>query len=356
MKRLALLLFAALASAPFAVAGTARMSQELVCGTRGFESTRGIALHDGTARVVCGTLEGHLKMFDLATGSIVWEVDLGDQRTDLVYNFAFTKDGSALAVIGTRGVKALFDAATGTKIRDLQPSTDGKCKSWLRGADFTPDETGIVSVGDGYPCLWDVATGGVKLVMGRVDSNNFGAGFSADGLRAYFFGSYELKIMDATTGEVQAIRDPFSLDLEGSPFADVHIDSGRVSPDGKFVAFGLWQASRTDREARLYGWQVLEIESRRLVASVLTTGPVYDVRFSDDGKELVLFEAGAVRSWSRIDLLTKQVLATAKADSPIYGEGFVWIALTPIPHPVTDDFTTAVTMSGYGKLRIWKVE
>src|SRR5262249_20913687 len=131
---------------------------------------------------------------------------------------AFSPDGKSLAMAGVYSQVALFDVASGKRLRDFG---SGKIHdSYYRAASFSPDGKWLAALG---PCLeiWEVATG--KRVAAGFDSSALT--FTPDGRR--ILGAVtQGAVWDIATGKLEQTLPDFRA----------HNCSPVVSPDGRYVA------------------------------------------------------------------------------------------------------------------------
>lgn len=344
---------------PLATASlVASVDKELACGTGFREQTRGIAVHEPTGKLLCATASGALTAFSLEGGRQLWRVELGappGADSNQVVSLAFSADGSKVAAIGLYGMRALVDAVEGKKIRDLAPAADGRCQNYVRGARFSADGGAVAAISDGTPCVWSVASGAVTQTLERVHQNAIDLVTAPGGGKYYALSLLGVEILDAATGGLLAVREPYEVEASDDTFVHVFASAARVSPDGKWVALGVYQS--TDTNGTHYGWQVIEIESRKLIAAQKTSGFVRDVGFSAGGKTLQLFTEGEEPRWQRVSLPSGALEAEALPDEALISEAFsafVWFGMTPWPHPASFDLGAAATMDSAGRARLWR--
>jgi len=152
-----------------------------------------------------------------ALSSSVPGIDLRDARN--VINFAFSRDGTALATISDKGVQ-LWDAVYGHEIwRGTHPK--------VAHLAFTPDDSRIVTVSsDGNVKVWQREPDGM-LPLG--DPNFSGAAFSPDGRRIALISSDKRKL------------DIIDLNGAAPPVSLPHPDGIRVASftsDGRTLVTG----------------------------------------------------------------------------------------------------------------------
>ncbi len=235
-------------------------------------------------------------------GDVPFSLSGGDTKESsaaVVDIVRFSPDGSRIVTVDSNGTIHIWDATTGKKTRDLDPTSDNGAIVWT--AAFSPDSQNVIGGGPKVQ-VWD-ATSGKRLwslpgyeqswesTMGK-DSPLFPApsdelayyvsipnlfDVSADGSLIALSGS-DPRIIDARTGEVVQ-------KLTG------HRDGVRAvafSPDDSRVATASW-----DGTARI--WDVKTGKQQVLTGHI---GSVASVAFSPDGRRLITGGSdGAVRVW-----------------------------------------------------------
>ena len=124
-----------------------------------------VAFSPNGNKIVSGTLGGHVQMWDVETGtelsSFFEELPYGNKNRDPILNFAFSSDGSLLAVGSLKRIRMIgraklshFKETTFTSVRS--------CDTFI----FSPDNA-ILIVGfwGGTIELWDVATGEILTTL-----------------------------------------------------------------------------------------------------------------------------------------------------------------------------------------------
>jgi WD40 repeat protein len=133
--------------------------------------------------VAASTSSGRLALWDAVSGKLLhppMTVLPGDQPESIPATFAFSPDGSILAVPLADGSVALVDTAHWNKVRSIQAGSRG---SWVLAAAFSPDGR-LLATGDGGGVLrvWDVRTGtSVGKPMAGHSGDILTVSFSADG-------------------------------------------------------------------------------------------------------------------------------------------------------------------------------
>jgi WD40 repeat protein len=269
-----------------------------------------------------GSWDRTVKFWNLATGREVHSVT---DKLKQVQAIAFTHDGKLLAAEDTSDAVAIFDTATGARLRELptDKTVPSVGISWVYSIAFSPDGRWLASaVDDRTVRIWDVATGakirdlagprrpivyvafspnGELVATGNDEKSiqiwNVASGaptstltghkkvinavaFSPDGkYLASASGDKTIRIWDASTGK--HIRT-----LSGHQAA---VSSISFSPDGRWLASGSW-----DKTVRI--WNVAngkEVQTLRPDARA-----IYSVTFDPRGRWLAAgSEDGGIEIW-----------------------------------------------------------
>jgi WD40 repeat protein len=263
-----------------------------------------------------------VRFWNLATGR---ELHAVNDKLKQVQAIAFTRDGKLLAAEDTSDTVAIFDAATGARLRELptDKTVPSVGISWVYSIAFSPDGRWLASaVDDRTVRIWDVATGakirdlagprrpivyiafspnGELVATGNDEKSiqiwNVASGaptttltghkkvinavaFSPDGkYLASASADKTIRLWDANTGK--HIRT-----LSGHQAA---VSSISFSPDGRWLASGSW-----DKTVRI--WNVAngkEVQTLRPDARA-----IYSVTFDPRGRWLAAgSEDGGVEIW-----------------------------------------------------------
>jgi WD40 repeat protein len=184
---------------------------------------------DGRLLASAGSFDHTIKLWDVATGSLVRTL-FGS--TYDVRSVAFSPDGRLLASgsgSGNNTVK-LWEVASGSLVRTLTGHTDD-----VNSVAFSRDGKLLASGSDDKTIkLWEVASGSlVRTLTGHTDDVNSVA-FSPDG-RLLASGSNDktIKLWEVATGSL--VRT-----LEGHTS---YVTSVAFSPDGRLLASGSWDTT-----------------------------------------------------------------------------------------------------------------
>jgi WD40 repeat protein len=223
----------------------------------------------------------------------------------------------------------LWDVESGQEVRRFQGHTDT-----VHSAAFNADGTRVVTASaDGTVRIWDAATGRELRVLKGHAGPVYVARFSPDGKQA------------ASGGSADAGADGLLLHDVDNAVAVWREAAGRgvgdlaYSPDGRFLAVG----------GVLDPMPVWDCSTKKLAAGLDALGSPKNVRFTSDGKELVITgqrrDKGPDGSVARVGLIRIYDCSTwtLKAEAPA---GFVLdLAVSPDGHYI-------VTGTGQG-LELW---
>ncbi|MHC4070924.1 MAG: WD40 domain-containing protein [Planctomycetota bacterium] len=226
---------------------------------RGYsERVRSVAFRPDGKRIVSGSTDRTVKVWDSATGS---ELITLQGHEDRLRSVVFSPDGKRIVSGG--GALKIWDAETGSQVMTLEDHTGD-----VVSAVFRPDGKQIVSGSeDGTVKVWDAETGSEVMALRGDEELLHCVGFSPDGKRIVSGGG-ALKIWDAATGtELMTLRG------HGSP-----VNSVMFSPDGKFIVSG-----SDDRTVKIWdaetGSEVMTLRGH--------SDDIPCVQFSPDGKHIV---------------------------------------------------------------------
>ena len=213
-----------------------------------------------------------LRMWDPATGEILWSVPEGKEA----YDTAWSADSKRVAQWEPDGRLTVRDATTGKEIfwRDGDPNR--------RAMAVSPDGNYVAaSRPDFTVAVWEVATGKERMVL-RHRERVTAIAYSPDGRRiatGSLFPENEVRLWDATTGALLATCSGHANEVAVLAF----------SPDGQRLASG-----SMDQTVRLWdgstGAPLATLEGH--------TSFVKDLAFSPDSKELIsASEDQTLRLW-----------------------------------------------------------
>ena len=252
-------------------------------------------------RIVSGSADGTIKMWDAATGT---EITTIPGHESLVYSVVFSPDGKRIISGYKDKTVKVWDAATGEEkltlrghenpVHSVSFSPDGKrivsrsrnsVKMWNADTGHevmtfhthvgvstapSPDGKRIVSGGwDGTVRVWDAVTGNEVMTLSGHEGNVYGVAFNSDGTRIVS-GSHDttVKVWDAATGgEVMTLRGH-----QG------YVNGVSFSPDGKRIVSG-----SSDNTAKVWdattGAEVMTLRGHG--------DRIQSVAFSSDGTRVI---------------------------------------------------------------------
>ncbi|KAF5344466.1 hypothetical protein D9758_014162 [Tetrapyrgos nigripes] len=232
----------------------------------------GISVSPDGTRIVSGSKDGTVRIWDAQTGTAIGEPLQGHE--DWVQSVAFSPDGARIVSGSDDRTVRIWDAQTGTAIGEpLQGHED-----WVQSVAFSPDGARIVSGSRDFTVrIWDAQTGTaigepLQAHEHRVQS----VAFSPDGARIV-----SVRIWDAQTGT--AIGES----LQGH---EDWVQSVAFSPDGARIVSG-----SCDRTVRIWDAQTGTAIGEPLQGH---EHRVQSVAFSPDGARIVSGSSDrTVRIW-----------------------------------------------------------
>ncbi|KAF5334725.1 hypothetical protein D9758_017362 [Tetrapyrgos nigripes] len=186
----------------------------------------GISVSPDGTRIVSGSKDGTVRIWDAQTGTAIGEPFQGHE--EWVQSVAFSPDGARIVSGSDDRTVRIWDAQTGTAIGEPLQGHESSVQS----VAFSPDGARIVSgSGDRTVRIWDAQTGTAigEPLQGHKSSVESVA-FSPDGARIVSgSGDTTVRIWDAQTGT--AIGEP----LQGHEY---WVQSVAFSPDGARIVSG----------------------------------------------------------------------------------------------------------------------
>ncbi|KAF5331505.1 hypothetical protein D9758_018599 [Tetrapyrgos nigripes] len=284
----------------------------------------GISVSPDGTRIVSGSEDGTVRIWDAQTGTAIGEPLQGHEYW--VQSVAFSPDGARI-VSGSRDrTVRIWDAQTGTAIGEpLQGHED-----WVQSVAFSPDGARIVSGShDRTVRIWDAQTGtAIGEPLQGHESLVQSVAFSPDGARIVSgSGDRTVRIWDAQTGT--AIGEP----LQGH---EDWVKSVAFSPDGARIVSG-----SHDRTVRIWDAQTGTAIGEPLQGHEYW---VQSVAFSPDGARIVSGSSDrTVRIW---DAQTGTAIG-----EPLQGHEY-WVQSVAF----SPDGARIVSGSGDRTVRIWDAQ
>jgi WD40 repeat protein/uncharacterized caspase-like protein len=240
-----------------------------------------------------------IKLWETATGRELRNLSSDTQSTMSMSPYiAFSRDSRLVAVAAGDNSVRIWDVTSGRELQSLAGSQGSLAASiGVYFIAFTGDGQ-IVTVSDAIR-VWDVASGRELRTLGTTSlsvsgltGGEGGIALSPDGkqLASLVVGSGKpvVKVWDLTSG-----RELRSVDL---PDEELSMAEVAFMPDGRLLVAGV-----VDKQIKL--WDVTSKQNERKLGQ--TAKDFAPVKFSRDGRQLVLVEGYAVRRW---DVATGQEL------------------------------------------------
>ncbi|KAF5343672.1 hypothetical protein D9758_014687 [Tetrapyrgos nigripes] len=191
----------------------------------------GISVSPDGTRIVSGSEDGTVRIWDAQTGTAIGEPLQGHEGS--VQSVAFSPDGARIVSGSYDSTVRIWDAQTGTAIGKPLQGHEGQVQS----VAFSPDGARIVSgSNDRTVRIWDAQTGtAIGEPLQGHENWVSSVAFSPDGARIVS-GSYDstVRIWDAQTGT--AIGEP----LQGHTY---WVQSVAFSPDGARIVSGSYDST-----------------------------------------------------------------------------------------------------------------
>jgi WD40 repeat protein/uncharacterized caspase-like protein len=232
-----------------------------------------------------------IKLWETATGRELRNLSSGTQSTMSMSPYiAFSRDSRLVAAAAGDNSVRIWDVTSGRELQSLAGSQGSLAASiGVYFIGFTGDGQ-IVTVSDAMR-VWDVASGRELRTLGTTSvsvsgltGGEGGVALSPDGkqLASLAVGSEKpvVRVWDISSG-----RELRSMDL---PDEELSMAEVGFTPDGRLLVAGV-----VDKQIKL--WDVTsKLSERKLGQTAKEFAPV---RFSRDGRQIVLAEGYAVRRW-----------------------------------------------------------
>ena len=229
-------------------------------------------------RVVSGSADGGLRVWDLATGQTVRTLAGHGGWVNAV---AVLPDGRVVSGSDDRSLR-VWDLTTGEGVRILEGDA-----GWVSAVAVLPHGRIVSGGGDGSLRVWDLATGETMRILEGHAGSVFAVAALPDGRVVSGSADCSLRVWDLATGETVRI-------LEGNAR---WVSAVAVLPDGRVVFGG--------RYGRLRVWDLTTGEGVRILEG--DAGWVSGVAVLPDGRVVSGGDDGSLRVW---DLATGETVRT----------------------------------------------
>lgn len=245
----------------------------------------GIALIPDGQRAVTGSLDGTLRLWDLANGQVLRTIPAHSSGVSAV---KVSADGAQAISAGWDGAVRIWNLASGQEVRAFSAHLEP-----IGAMTLTPDGKQIITGADDRLIrVWDLDTGKMRLeLIGHSDLVRALA-VTPDG-RTLVSGSWDntLRLWDLENGTLLHI-------LTGH---EGWVRSLAISPDGYFAVSGAW-----DRTLRV--WDLWTGETVRMASGF--HAPIFSLLVTPDGRQLIAGGGdGSVTLWNFETLEQTRTLA-----------------------------------------------
>ncbi|WP_437820317.1 outer membrane protein assembly factor BamB family protein [Sorangium sp. So ce1078] len=280
------------------------------------------ALSPDGQRVVSGSRDKTLKVWDIATGKLLSTLEGHSGRVNAC---ALSPDGQRIVSASNDRTLKVWDIATGKLLSTLEGHSDG-----VNACALSPDGQRIVSASiDTTLKVWDLATGKVLSTLEGHSSGANACALSPDGQRIVSASNDRtLKVWDIATGKLLSILEGHSHGVNACAF----------SPDGQRIV-----SASSDRTLKVW-----DIATGKLPSTLEGhSSGVNACALSPDGQRIV--SASSDRTLKVWDIATGKLLSTLEGHSRVVKA----CALSPDGQRIvsaSDDKTLKVWDLATGKL------
>ena len=224
-----------------------------------------IAIMPDGKRVVTGLENGHVKMWNLEDGNILWE-NTNVHGSNVTY-ISVSPDGKRVATSSwsAKVGLAIWDSATGKVINSV--------KERLIAVSWSPDSRHLVAVSTGTTGsmqIWDALTGKSVHTFSDSDQHSEAVAWSSDGL---------LIVQGDNSGQVHFRDTETGLLIHSVKASSSYIECTEFSPDGKYLLAGSFGG----------GLYLIDVSTKEVLFSIenVIEGYIYGIAWSPDGKYVV---------------------------------------------------------------------
>jgi WD40 repeat protein len=229
----------------------------------------GIAFSPDSKEIVTGGGDHTITVWNVTDRTMRLSIPVED---DFIWCIDYSPDGGLFAVVGSSGIIRLYERKTA----NLLASWDAGLGE-LSSVAFSPDGSrlAVVSNQANDAKVFDALTGKELIILKGHTDINWGIEFSRDGTRMVTSGrDGTARVWDMATGELLLTLAGHTSTVVKARFSS---DGTQIATAGKDGTTRLWDAAT--------GKELLSLES----------GSTNDVRFTPDGKHLVIGDAGDIQ-------------------------------------------------------------
>ena len=304
---------------------------------------------DGT-QLATASADGAARVWDVRTGERLLLMPIG---TNTVESARYSHDGTFIATAEADGSAHIWSSLNGRELATLNGHRDA-----VTDASFSRDGLVVTASDDGTARVWDTGLENQLRVLGRAHGGFVRAGFAAGGTVAFgasidgsaqvwstrtrrllFKTNPRLPLVDAAmSGSLLATVDQGGNAALWDVRTRMRLASIRVSRPGRRVAFSADGSTLIVAGGRVV--KVVDVSTRRQIATRRLPGIVTDARFGVGTEFATAVNTGRVSVWTRSGALVRSF---AGGPTPV-----VAVALSP-------DGALVAAGNRRGTARIWSI-